>query len=280
MPHKFLVEACKKARIELPEPGAVRLRHRLPAAQCRRCAGASKSASSRSCSPKARPCSAGARCRPTTRCSARRRRRASRSCARCSSGAIRRSPTSMAFERKLYVIRKRAYSEIRTSTLEGAAYWYVASLSHKTLVYKGMLMTEQVAPVFPGPDAIRRWRRRWRWCTRASARTRSRAGSARIRIATSRTTARSTRCAATSTGCTRARRCSSPKLFGDDIEKILPIINPNGSRLGDVRQHARAAGAGGPLAAARDDDDDSRAVVEPRDAWATRSARSTSITRA
>jgi glutamate synthase (ferredoxin) len=35
-------------------------------------------------------------------------------------------------------------------------------------------------------------------------------------------------CAATSTGCTRGRRCSRA-LFGDDIKKILPIINPNGS---------------------------------------------------
>src|SRR6202044_514675 len=45
------------------------------------------------------------------------------------------------FERKLYVIRKRAYSEIRASTLDGAEYWYVPSLSHKTIVYKGMLTT-------------------------------------------------------------------------------------------------------------------------------------------
>ena len=51
--------------------------------------------------------------------------------------------------------------------------------------------------------------RRWRWCTRGSRPTRSPAGSARILTGWSRTTARSTRCAATSTGCTRARACSS-----------------------------------------------------------------------
>jgi glutamate synthase (ferredoxin) len=55
----------------------------------------------------------------------------------------------MAFERKLYVIRKRAYSELRTSTIDGAEYWYIASLSFKTLVYKGMLLTEQLAEYFP-----------------------------------------------------------------------------------------------------------------------------------
>ena len=55
----------------------------------------------------------------------------------------------MAFERRLYLVRKRAYNEIRTSTMDGAEYWYVASLSFKTLVYKGMLMTEQLARYFP-----------------------------------------------------------------------------------------------------------------------------------
>jgi glutamate synthase (ferredoxin) len=50
-----------------------------------------------------------------------------------------------AFERKLYIIRKRAYSEIRTSTMAGAETWYVASLSCRTLVYKGMLLTDQLA---------------------------------------------------------------------------------------------------------------------------------------
>ena len=54
----------------------------------------------------------------------------------------------MAFERKLYVIRKRAYSEIRTSTIDGAEYWYLPSLSYKTIVYKGMLLTEQLAQYF------------------------------------------------------------------------------------------------------------------------------------
>ncbi|MGH8295785.1 MAG: glutamate synthase large subunit, partial [Steroidobacteraceae bacterium] len=52
------------------------------------------------------------------------------------------------FERKLYIIRKRAYSEIRTSTIDGAEYWYLCSLSHKTFVYKGMLLTEQLTKYF------------------------------------------------------------------------------------------------------------------------------------
>lgn len=55
----------------------------------------------------------------------------------------------MAFERKLYVIRRRAENAIRFSGLKGGKYFYVLSLSYKTLVYKGMLMSEQVEPFFP-----------------------------------------------------------------------------------------------------------------------------------
>ena len=135
----------------------------------------------------------------------------------------------MAFERKLYVIRKRAYSEIRTSThrRRGVLVHLPACRTRPRLQRHAdsPSSSTSTSPTCSNP----RWRPRWRWCTRASAPTRSRAGTARTRTATSRTTARSTRCAATSTGCTRARRCSSRELFGDDIKKILPIINPNGS---------------------------------------------------
>jgi glutamate synthase (ferredoxin) len=61
---------------------------------------------------------------------------------------IRRNPNladDMAFERRLFVIRKRAVREIRNSGLRGCHYWYMASLSYKTLVYKGMLTSEQLA---------------------------------------------------------------------------------------------------------------------------------------
>ena len=56
-------------------------------------------------------------------------------------------PDEQAFERKLYVIRKRAHSEIRTPKLDD--FWYCASLSCRTVIYKGMLMPEQVDKYFP-----------------------------------------------------------------------------------------------------------------------------------
>jgi len=51
----------------------------------------------------------------------------------------------MAFERKLYVIRKRAELAIRyNDKLEGAESFYFPSFSSRKIVYKGMLTTEQV----------------------------------------------------------------------------------------------------------------------------------------
>ncbi len=52
------------------------------------------------------------------------------------------------FERKLYVIRRRAENAIRYAG-KGNPYFFVASLSHRTIVYKGMLMSEQVELYFP-----------------------------------------------------------------------------------------------------------------------------------
>ncbi|MGA3181942.1 MAG: glutamate synthase large subunit [Verrucomicrobiota bacterium] len=55
----------------------------------------------------------------------------------------------MAFERKLYVIRKRAERAIRYSAVQGGHWFYISSLSSQTLVYKGMLLTEQMDEYYP-----------------------------------------------------------------------------------------------------------------------------------
>ena len=55
----------------------------------------------------------------------------------------------MAFERKLYVIRRRAEKAIRYAGIKGCEEFYVASLSYKTMVYKGMLMAEQLEEFYP-----------------------------------------------------------------------------------------------------------------------------------
>ncbi len=50
-----------------------------------------------------------------------------------------------AFERKLYVVRKRAENEVRESGMEDAETFYIASLSCRTMVYKGLLLAPQIA---------------------------------------------------------------------------------------------------------------------------------------
>ncbi|MGA9377878.1 MAG: glutamate synthase large subunit, partial [Phormidium sp.] len=63
---------------------------------------------------------------------------------------IQRSPEitdAVAFERKLYVIRKRSHIAIRTPQIDSA--WYPCSLSCRTIVYKGMLMPVQVGQYYP-----------------------------------------------------------------------------------------------------------------------------------
>src|SRR6187549_3270586 len=53
------------------------------------------------------------------------------------------------FERKLYVIRKYAERVIRDSKEPGSEHFYVGSLSHKTIVYKGLFLSPQVMTYFP-----------------------------------------------------------------------------------------------------------------------------------
>ncbi len=56
----------------------------------------------------------------------------------------------LAFERKLYVIGRRAENTIRYSAnVPGGKYFYISSLSCRTIIYKGMLMSEQVELFYP-----------------------------------------------------------------------------------------------------------------------------------
>jgi glutamate synthase (ferredoxin) len=138
------------------------------------------------------------------------------------------TPDENEFERKLYVIRKRAYNEIRMSTIGGAEYWYVVSLSHKTMVYKGMLTTNQLdqyyldlqnplmesaialvhsrfsTNTFPSWDRAHPYR-----CIAHNGEINTLRGNINWMRA-------------------REALFESP-IFGDDIKKIPPIVNPNGS---------------------------------------------------
>ncbi len=227
MPHAFLQEACKKARIALPKPGeygtglvflprnaAVRRKLEELFGQIVQAEGQTL---------------LGWRTVPTDNSSLGDTAKASEPFIR--QIFIGRNPSltdDMAFERKLYIIRKRAYSEIRTATINGGESWYLPSLSHKTIVYKGMLTTDQLDRYFvdllnPAMEtAIALVHSRFSTNTFPSW---DRAHPYRYvahngEINTLRG----------NINWMHARQALfSSELFGEDMQKILPIINPHGS---------------------------------------------------
>ncbi|MCE0498775.1 MAG: glutamate synthase large subunit [Methylacidiphilales bacterium] len=130
------------------------------------------------------------------------------------------------FARKLYVIRKRATNEIRSAGIDRT--WYVASLSSRTIIYKGMLMPTQVDRYYPDlldpamETALALVHSRFSTNTFPSW---DRAHPYRYiahngEINTLRG----------NINWMRAREALfASNLFGDDIKKILPVINEDGS---------------------------------------------------
>jgi glutamate synthase domain-containing protein 2/glutamate synthase domain-containing protein 1/glutamate synthase domain-containing protein 3 len=60
-------------------------------------------------------------------------------------------------ERKLYVIRKRLESAVAASDLEDKEFFYIPSLSCRTIVYKGLLLAPQITNFYPelsDPDVV------------------------------------------------------------------------------------------------------------------------------
>ncbi|RME93856.1 MAG: glutamate synthase large subunit [Verrucomicrobia bacterium] len=134
----------------------------------------------------------------------------------------------LAFERKLYVIRKRAEHEIRYGELPGREFFYFTSLSSRTLVYKGMLTPEQLPVYYPDlkdermESALALVHSRFSTNTFPSW---SRAHPYRFLAHNGEiNTLRG------NVNWMHARQAlfQSP-LFGEDIEKIKPVIDPDGS---------------------------------------------------
>ena len=142
---------------------------------------------------------------------------------------IQRSPDCVdeqAFERKLFVVRKRSHHHIRSTSVDD--FWYSASLSCRTMIYKGMLMPEQVGKYFidlQDPDmdtALALVHSRFSTNTfpswERSHPYRYIAHNGEIN---------------TLRGNVNWMNAREPLLesehFGEDIKKILPIVNTNGS---------------------------------------------------
>ncbi len=52
--------------------------------------------------------------------------------------------TTEEFERKLYIVRKVVENKVRASQMHNKGYFYVSSLSSKTIIYKGLLVPNQI----------------------------------------------------------------------------------------------------------------------------------------
>jgi len=227
MPHAFLKEACKKARIALPGHGEYgcgliffprdRIKRRRLEERFEKIVQSEGQAV------------LGWRTVPVDNSSLGETARSSEPMIRqVFVGRNAAMTDAMAFERKLYVIRKRAYSEIRASTMDGAESWYVPSLSFKTIVYKGMLLTGQLDQYFTDlqsplvETALALVHSRFSTNTFPSW---DRAHPYRYiahngEINTLRG----------NINWMRAREALfESELFGDDIKSILPVVNPNGS---------------------------------------------------
>jgi len=55
----------------------------------------------------------------------------------------------IAFERKLFVIRKRIEHLVKSLNISDSANFYISSMSSRTIVYKGMLLANEVGAFFP-----------------------------------------------------------------------------------------------------------------------------------
>ena len=61
---------------------------------------------------------------------------------------VRKIEDQLAFERKLYIIRKRVETAVRSSSLKQKSFFYITNLSSRTFSYKGLLMPHQVNNFF------------------------------------------------------------------------------------------------------------------------------------
>jgi glutamate synthase domain-containing protein 2/glutamate synthase domain-containing protein 1/glutamate synthase domain-containing protein 3 len=131
-------------------------------------------------------------------------------------------------ERKLYVVRKRAEIEVAGSDMEDSGYFYIPSLSARTIVYKGLLLAPQIANFYPelsDPDAVsalclvhQRFSTNTFPTWQLAHPFRYVAHNGEINTLRG------------NVNWMHARQSilASP-LFGDDIKKLFPIIQPNGS---------------------------------------------------
>ena len=97
---------------------------------------------------KASSCWVGAMSRATRPDWATRSSASSRKSARYSSAGAKACTVTDALERKLYIIRKESGHAIQALKLAHGKEFYVPSMSARTVVYKGMLLANQVGSYY------------------------------------------------------------------------------------------------------------------------------------
>src|SRR5882724_6172936 len=131
-------------------------------------------------------------------------------------------------ERKLYVVRRRAELEIAASDLPDKTFFYIPSLSSRTIIYKGLLLAPQIADFYnelTDPDAMSALclvHQRFSTNTFPSWQLahpyRYLCHNGEINTVRGNVNWMNA----------RERMLCSP-LFGDDLKKIFPVITPGGS---------------------------------------------------
>ena len=262
MPHAFLADECGKAGFALPGPGgygAGLVFLPTDAAARGRCEELFEKVAAEECVP-----FLGWRTVPTENGTLGVTARAAEPVMRQAFvGRPEPLEDDLAYERKLYVLRRRVENAVRASDIPGRAMFYVPSLSQRTLVYKGMLIAPQLPAYFPDivdervESALAMVHSRFSTNTFPNW---ARAHPYRFVVPQRR-----------DQHAARQRQLDARPREPVRVEAVRrrPEEDPargrqRGQRLGDVRQRARAAGAGRPLAAARDDDDDPGAVGRAR----------------
>ena len=162
-------------------------------------------------------------------------------------------------ERKLYIVRKRAESEIAASDLPDKSFFYIPSLSSRTIVYKGLLLANQIAEFYnelTDPDAVSALclvHQRFSTNTFPSWQLahpyRYLCHNGEINTVRGNVNWMHAR-----------EKVLSSELFGDDLKKTLAGDRAGRQRFGFARQRGRVADARRPQPAARDGDADSRSL--------------------
>ncbi len=166
------------------------------------------------------------------------------------------------YERRLFLARNEIEKRAADDKIR---HFYIPSFSSRVIVYKGLLVSPSLEKFYKDLSNPDYETRALRLPPALLARTPSRRGRSASRSACSRTTARSTRAAATRTGCAPARPSLQADFWGEDIDLLKPIIQPGGIGFREPGQRARSAGDERPQPAARDDHAGAAGVAEGHD---------------